>query len=70
MAANLVCYANAVRQGKEAGGQARALGDLAIRSGVVLTVEQIAGGKNPADKYTISAGFKKWQDTDLTTLID
>jgi len=44
--------------------------DLAIRSGVVLTVEQIAGGKNPADQYTISAGFKKWQDTDLTTLID
>jgi hypothetical protein len=55
---------------QEGGGRARALGDLAIRSGVVLTVEQIAGGKNPADQYTISAGFKKWQDTDLTTLID
>ena len=47
-----------------------ALSGTAIRSGVVLTVEQIAGGENPADQYTISAGFKKWQDTDLTTLID
>jgi hypothetical protein len=68
--AEWLCYANAVRQGKEGGGRARALGDLAVRSGVVLTVEHVAGGKNPADKYTISAGFKKWQDTDLTTLID
>jgi hypothetical protein len=35
--AEWLCYANAVRQGKEGGGRARALGDLAIRSGVVLT---------------------------------
>ena len=68
--AEWLCYADAVRQGKEGGGRARALGDLAIRSGVVLTVEQIAGGKNPADHYTISAGFKKWQESDLATLID
>jgi hypothetical protein len=47
-----------------------ALSGLAIRSGVVLTVEHIAGGKKPADKYTISAGFKNWQYTDLTTLIE
>ena len=58
--AEWLCYANAVRHGNPGGGRARALGDLAIRSGVVLTVEQIAGGKNPADQYTISAGFKKW----------
>jgi hypothetical protein len=64
-----LCYA-AVRQGKEGGGRTRALGEIAVRSGVVLTVEHITGGKNPADRYTISAGLKKWQDTDLTTLID
>ena len=46
--AEWLCYANAVRAGNPGGGRARALGDLAIRSGVVLTVEQIAGGKNPA----------------------
>jgi hypothetical protein len=68
--AEWLCYANAVRHGNPGGGRARALGDLAIRSGVVLTVEQIAGGKNPASKYTICAEFKKWQDTDLSTLID
>jgi hypothetical protein len=43
--AEWLCYANTVRQGKEGGGRARALGDLAIRSGVVLTVEHIAAAK-------------------------
>jgi len=50
------------------GGKARALGELARKFGVVLTVEHIPGIENPADQYTVATGFKKWQDNDLRAL--
>jgi hypothetical protein len=49
--AEWLCYANAVRQGNPGGGRARALGDLAIRSGVVLTVEHIVGGLIARERF-------------------
>lgn len=49
---------------------ARSLGELAQRYGVVLTVEHVRGFDNPADRYTVTSGFQKWQDTDLRGLID
>jgi len=62
--------ANTVRHRENGGGQARSLGSLANRSAVLLTVEHIASADNPAEKYTTASGFLKWQDTDLSTLLD
>lgn len=60
--------ANTVQYGENGGGQARSLGRLADRSAVFLTVEHMAD--NPAEKYTTVPGFLKWQDTDLSSLLD
>ena len=69
--AEWLCWANEVGKpnddGKR-GGKARALGELARKLGIVLTVEHIPGVDNPADQYTVATGFKKWQDNDLRAL--
>lgn len=50
------------------GGKAKELSFLADKLGILLTVEHIAGTSNPADKYTVCSGFKKWQETNLSDL--
>jgi len=67
--AEWLTYANGVALGEESEGKARALGAAARRLGVLLTVEWVSGSKNPADKYTISRGFKSWKDNDLKALV-
>lgn len=68
--AEWLCWANEVATGGKAGGKARPLGEMAQRYGIVLTVEHVPGVDNPADRYTVTTGFQKWQDTDLRGLID
>lgn len=50
------------------GGKAKALSSLAKRHNIALEVVHIAGEENPADFYSRTKGFKKWQDNDLKTL--
>ena len=71
--AEWLCYANAVAgnpMDNKTGGKARPLGELAQRYGIVLNIQHISGVSNPADKYTVCSGFKKWQDADLLALVD
>jgi hypothetical protein len=44
------------------------LTEAARRQNVALSVVWVPGTQNPADKYTVAHGFKKWQDNDLYTL--
>jgi hypothetical protein len=50
------------------GGKAKALRVAAERANVVLRIEHVAGTANPADKYTVAGGYKRWQDNDLAAL--
>ena len=68
--AEWLCWANEVREGGKAGGKARALGEMAQRHRIVLTVEHVPGVDNPADRYTVASGFQRWQDADLHGLVD
>jgi hypothetical protein len=61
-------YANSDLINTDAGGKAKALRYAAERLGVVLDVGHVAGLDNPADKYTVCDGYKKWQDNDLAAL--
>ena len=66
--AQWLIYANKVAAGEKGGGKARALGILAQKLGVILTVEHVYGIANPADAYTICRGFKRWRDNDFVKL--
>lgn len=44
------------------GGKAQELARAAARLGVALEVHHIPGALNPADRWTVAKGFKKWQD--------
>jgi hypothetical protein len=67
--AEWLCYANAVFEpGNHSGGKARKLGEAAKRLGVDLLVEWVRGTENPADRFTVCSGFKRWQDNDLKAL--
>lgn len=71
--AQWLTWANAAKNfptDRKTGGKARVLMYAARRLGVDLTVEHVAGKDNPADKYTICAGYKKWSDNNLAALID
>ena len=50
------------------GGKARILGEMAVKFGIDLKIEHIAGISNPADYYSRTHGFKKWSDNNLQTL--
>ncbi|MFZ4538484.1 hypothetical protein [Propionivibrio sp.] len=67
--AEWLVWANSVREGHDSGGKARALGETAQRLGILLNVEHIPGAENPADKYTVESGYKRWQDADFTSLL-
>lgn len=45
------------------GGKALELGWAADRLGVALDVVHIPGTENPADRYTVTKGYLRWQDT-------
>lgn len=63
-------YVKREPEGKS-GGKARALGEAALRQGVDLHVTHVPGTENPADAYTICAGYQKWSDRDdLTELVE
>ena len=66
--AEWLTWANTVRAVEDGGGKARELGEMALRYGVVLTVEHIPGAENPADKFTVCDGYQKWQSANLTAL--
>jgi hypothetical protein len=71
--AEWLTWANAVfdpAADSRAGGKARSLGEMAQKLGILLHVEHIAGVDNPADQYTVCSGFKRWQDTDLSSLVE
>lgn len=40
----------------------------AKKFGVILNINWVSGVNNPADKYTICDGFKKWSDNNLEAL--
>ena len=42
----------------------------ADKFGIALDVQWIPGNENPADQYTVCAGFKKWSDNDLGSLAE
>lgn len=41
----------------------------AKKTNVKLNVRHVAGTDNPADKWTVERGFKKWNETDLRSLV-
>ena len=47
------------------GGKAAILQSDARRFNIELNVEWISGTSNPADKWTVATGFKKWSDNRL-----
>lgn len=51
-----------------AGQKGFVLSTLARKYGIVLEVVWIPGTENPADKYTVCSGYKKWQDNNLAAL--
>ena len=63
--AEWLCWANAT-DGK--GGKAKKLKAQANKLNVILNVVHIKGASNPADYYSRTKGFKKWQDNDLMAL--
>lgn len=69
--AEWLCYANNVFDPNDTGrgGEARALDEIAKRYNVLLNVEWISGGNNPADEFTICTGYQKWSETDLSQLV-
>lgn len=56
--AQWLVYANA----ESGGGKAAELRAAANRAGIVLDVQWIPGTENPADEWTVSGGFLKWND--------
>lgn len=38
--------------------------------GIEISVEWIPGKENPADKWTVESGFKKWSDNNLSELAE
>lgn len=63
--AEWLTWANNVAAGEKGGGKARALGLYAQKLGVVLDVVHIPGATNPADKYTVCPGFKKYDVSEI-----
>lgn len=49
-------------------GKAAVLNSLAGRAAVDLRIQWIPGVSNPADPFTVGAGYKKWSDNDLAAL--
>ena len=59
--AEWLLWANAYfSPGKKVGGKARALAEAAVRAGIHLRVEHVAGADNPADAYTVCHGYQKY----------
>lgn len=56
--AQWLTYANA----ESGGGKAAELRAAASKARVVLDVTWVPGTENPADKWTVSGGFMKWQE--------
>lgn len=63
--AEWLCWANNT-DGK--GGKAKLLKTQATKLNIILDVIHIEGASNPADYYSRTQGFKKWQDNDLVAL--
>jgi hypothetical protein len=51
-----------------AGQKGYALTNLAERYNIKLNVEWISGKDNPADKWTVTSGYKAWKDNPLKEL--
>ena len=51
-------------------GKASVLVSDAQKFNIELHVEWIAGTSNPADRWTTASSFKKWNDNDLSRLVD
>lgn len=49
-------------------GKAAVLASKASQANIDLVMEWIPGASNPADKWTVASGYKKWQETPLATL--
>lgn len=60
--AQWLCYQD------HAGQKGYPLTQLAKKHNIRLDVRWIPGKENPADKWTVSSGFKKWSDNDLTKI--
>ena len=67
--AQWLIWANQVAQGKASGGKARALGEYAQQLNVILNVVHVPGADNPADRYTVGSGFKKWRDNKWDVIV-
>jgi len=61
--AEWLTWANVVAEGDPRGGKARELGARAVRLGIALFVQHIPGVNNPADSYTRTSGFLKWNES-------
>jgi hypothetical protein len=51
-----------------AGQKGYVLTQMARKYNIQLSVEWIPGSENPADKWTVASGYKKWSDNDLVSL--
>jgi hypothetical protein len=61
--AEWLTWANARAEGDfKTGGKAKVLAQLAERAGLQLHVEWVRGTSNPADRWTTSSGYQKWQN--------
>ncbi len=65
---NLIVDAQWLCYQDHSGQKGYVLTQLAKKHGIMLEVTWIKGTENPADEYTTKAGYKKWQDNDLTKL--
>lgn len=61
--ASWLCYQD------HAGQKGFALTILARKNNIQLFMNHIPGAINPADKFTVLTGYKKWQDNDLKSLV-
>ena len=65
---NLIIDAQWLTYQTHGGQKGYALTVLARKYNIKLNVQWIPGKDNPADKWTIANGYKKWQDNDLKAL--
>ena len=65
---NLMIDAQWLTYQEHSGQKGYALSLLAKKHNIELNVQWIPGKDNPADEYTVSSGFKKWSDNDLSAV--
>lgn len=67
---NLIIDAQWLTYQTHSGQKGYVLTQMANKYNIKLNVEWISGKENPADVWTTTSGYKKWQDNDLNSLVE